>query len=117
MFEFGSIVFVAFPFTDLTNTKVRPSLVVSKDNDRRSDVVLAFISSRDHLTALPDAVSIQPTPENGLKLPSVVRFDKLVTLEKRLILGEIGAANPDWLASASPVFRGVFGFEEERQEH
>ena len=116
MFDFGSIVMVAFPFTDLSNTKVRPALVVSKDNVRRSDVVLAFISSRGYLTEQPDTVALFPTPENGLKVSSVVRFDKLITLEKRIVLGEIGIVSSSWLISAAPVFHNVFGFNEYQAE-
>ena len=110
MFDFGSIVFVSFPFTDLSDSKLRPALVVSRDNDRRTDLVLAFITSRSHVGTLPDSFPIIPSPSNGLKVPSVVRFDKLVTLDKRLVLGELGNAEPDWLSVAQAVFHGVFGF-------
>lgn len=80
--EFGSIVLTRFPFTDLTGGKVRPALVVSRDNDRRSDVILAFITSNVQAANNPDALAIEPDAANGLKVPSVVRFDKLATLEK-----------------------------------
>jgi mRNA interferase MazF len=110
MFEFGSIVLTRFPFTDLSGGKLRPALVVSRDNTRRSDVVLAFITSKSHAAELPDAVSIQPTATNGLKAPSVVRFDKLATLEIQVIAGKIGDAEVAFLKAASPVFFGVFGF-------
>ena len=42
---FGAIVLTDFPFTDLTAAKRRPALVVSTDNDRRADVVVAYITS------------------------------------------------------------------------
>ena len=45
MFEFGAIVLARFPFTDLSGEKRRPALVVSRDNDRRADVVVCFITS------------------------------------------------------------------------
>ncbi len=45
MFPFGSIVLTRFPFTDLSGDKRRPALVVSCDNDRRSDLVVCFITS------------------------------------------------------------------------
>jgi mRNA interferase MazF len=110
MFEFGSIVLARFPFTDLSGQKLRPALVISRDNERRSDVVLAFITSRGH-TANSDALMIAPSKENGLKVDSVVRFDKVATLEKRTIAGKIGNAGPAFLRKAAPVFLGVFGFE------
>lgn len=108
MFEFGSVVFTRFPFTDLTGAKLRPALVVSADNDPRLDVVLAYITSRPD--AGPDTVAVLPTAINGLKARSVVRFDKLVTLKKRLVVGKLGQMDPEWLAQASSVFFDVFGF-------
>lgn len=105
---FGAIVLTDFPFTDLTAAKRRPALVVSTDNDRRPDVVVAYISSIRR--ADPDAVPIAPTPANGLKLPSWVRFDKIATIDKAIIAGRIGDADPIWLADARKTFFGVFGF-------
>lgn len=115
MFDSGSIVVVSFPFTDLSDSKLRPALVVSRDNDRRADLVLAFITSRSHMGTLPDTFPIAPSPSNGLKVPSVVWFDKLVTLDRRLVLGELGNAEPDWLSAARSVFHGVFGFDLPQQ--
>lgn len=45
MFAFGSIVLTRFLFTDLSGDKRRPALVVSRDNDRRFDVIVCFITS------------------------------------------------------------------------
>jgi hypothetical protein len=39
------------------------------------------------------------TPGTGLKVPSVVRFDKLATLDRAVIAGKIGDAPAEWLAS------------------
>ncbi len=45
MFPFGRFVLTRFPFTDLSGDKRRPALVVSRDNDRRPDLVVCFITS------------------------------------------------------------------------
>ena len=84
MFEFGSIVCVAFPFTNLSATKLRPALVISRRNEDRTDLVLAFITSRPTAENIPDAMRIAPSQDNGLRTVSYVRFDKLVTLDKEL---------------------------------
>ena len=101
---------VAFPFTDLSTTKLRPALVVSRGNEHRRDLVLAFITSRPTADNMPDAMRIEPSKDNGLRTVSHVRFDKLVTLDKKLIKGILGQAGQSWLQSARSVFRGVFGF-------
>ena len=41
---FGAIVLTDFPFTDLSAAKRRPALVVSTDNHRCTDVVVAYIT-------------------------------------------------------------------------
>jgi mRNA interferase MazF len=105
---FGAIVLTDFPFTDLTAAKRRPALVISTGNDRRTDVVVAYITSV--LRSEPDAVPIAPTPATGLKVPSLVRFDKIATISKGIIAGRLGLADPAWLAVNRTVFFSVFGF-------
>lgn len=109
MYDFGSIVLVPFPFTDLTSAKVRPALIVSKENERGDDVVLCFISSRADRVPR-HTVSLEPNEETGLKVRSIVRFDKIATLEKRVILGELGRMEREVLQKHRTVFFGVFGF-------
>lgn len=105
---FGAIVLTDFPFTDLTAAKRRPALVISADNDRRTDVIVAYITSIPRND--PDAVTILPTAGTGLKVMSSVRFDKIATINKDIIAWRIGNANPVWLNDARKVFFGVFGF-------
>ncbi len=105
---FGAIVLTDFPFTDLTAAKRRPALVVSTNNDRRRDVVVAYITSVPRSEI--DAVPIDPMPGTGLKVPSMVRFDKIATVSRDIIVGRLGFADPAWLAANRGVFFGVFGF-------
>ena len=108
MFEFGSIALARFPFTDLSGGKSRPVLIVSRDNERRTDVVVCFIASVPR--AGPDMAVIDASAETGLKVRSTVRFDKLATLEKSVIAGGTGNAPADWLVAQKATFFGVFGF-------
>jgi mRNA interferase MazF len=99
---FGAIVLTDFPFTDLTAAKRRPALVISTNNDRRTDIVIAYITSV--LRNEPDSIPIAPAPGTGLKVPSLVRFDKIATIDKNIISGRLGEAEPAWLADARQVF-------------
>lgn len=108
MYGFGSIVLARFPFTDLSGDKRRPALVVSRDNDRRTDLVVCFITSVPR--SGPDMAPIAPIPGTGLKVPSVVRFDKLATLDLGVIVGLLGEAPATWLDAHHAIFFGVFGF-------
>ena len=49
-------------------------------------------------------------PITGLKVASVVRFDKLATLDRSVIAGKLGDAPPEWLAAQRLAFYGGFGF-------
>jgi mRNA interferase MazF len=90
----GKIVLIPFPFTDLTSTKLRPALVL---HESEKDVVVAFISSRITKTRPVDVLIDEGHSEfkkTGLKLSSTVKLDKIATISKELILGEIGEIGP-----------------------
>jgi mRNA interferase MazF len=90
----GRVVLAPFPFTDLSGQKVRPALVVSRSGRPGSDVVLAFITSHRGQPLLPTDLLVPDThpdfPQTGLKMSSVVKLDKLVTVETAILLGELG---------------------------
>ncbi|ARJ67263.1 hypothetical protein WV31_17115 [Magnetospirillum sp. ME-1] len=71
-------------------------------------MVVAYITSA--VRGDPDAKVMEPTGENGLKVPSMVRFDKVATIHKDIIAGRLGEADAAWLAEARRIFFGVFGF-------
>jgi mRNA interferase MazF len=54
--------------------------------------------------------AIPMTGGTGLKVPSLVRFGTLATLDRSVIPGKIGAAPPDWMHAHRADFFGVFGF-------
>lgn len=108
MFAFGSFVLTRFPFIDLSGDKRRPALIVSHGNQRRTDLVVCFITSVPRTG--PDMVPIASGPGTGLKVPSVVRFDKLATLNLTVIAGKLGDAPTAWLAAHRATFFDVFGF-------
>ena len=86
----GKIVLIPFPFTNLTATKLRPALVLYESE---KDVVAAFISSRTEKPKTTDITISTEHPEfkqTGLKLTSIIKLDKVATISKTLILGEIG---------------------------
>ncbi|MDI6905812.1 MAG: type II toxin-antitoxin system PemK/MazF family toxin [Candidatus Bathyarchaeia archaeon] len=87
----GKIVLIPFSFTNLTTTKLRPASVLLESE---KDVVVAFISSRLPREHGPTLIVIDETHSEfkvtGLKVASVIRLDKVATISKELILGEIG---------------------------
>lgn len=109
MFERGKLVLVPFPFTDLTAQKVRPALIVSRSRARASDVIVVFVTSRPAKRGDRTAVPLAVSPENGLKADSVLRCDKLATLDRRVVLGEIGQLSGPLLSKANRALSFALG--------
>ena len=93
----GDVIIVDFPFSDAAGSKVRPALIVQADelNRRLDDTILALItSSRSRFTGsatqLPINVSTPDGRESGLRLPSVVQCENLVTVDKSFVIHTIG---------------------------
>ena len=82
----GDIILVPFPFTDLTGNKNRPALILIESED---DVTVCFITTQLKLQSEYDVV-VQPSEVNRLKKPSLIRLSKIATLDKDLIIGQLG---------------------------
>ena len=106
MCAFGSIVLTRFPFAAPSGNKRRPALVVSRDNNRRLDVIVCFIPSLPRTG--PDMAAPAARPGTGPKLPSVVRLDTIATPDRAIIMGKPGGARPDRIAAQRARFFGVF---------
>jgi len=82
----GEIILITFPFTDLSGSKLRPALVLATDKD---DVTVAFITI--NLQQLNDTdMLLQKSTTNGLKKDSLVKINKIATLDHGLIMGSVG---------------------------
>jgi mRNA interferase MazF len=82
----GTVILIPFPFTDLTGSKIRPAVVLSRNN---MDVTICFITSELKWKTEYD-ISIFPSQSNGLKVPSLIRTAKIATIDASLVLGELG---------------------------
>ena len=105
----GTVVLTPFPFTDLAGSKVRPAVVVSRSDRPGSDVVLAFATSYRGQPLLATDLHIVASHADygltGLKGESVVKLDKLATLDFSLIHGELGALSLTLLSALDAKLR------------
>ncbi len=84
------IVLVPFPFTDLTTSKKRPGLIVSPDKyNAKTDVVIAFITSKMDSDARPGDYKIKNWKEAHLPKPSMIRM-KFATIGKDIVIKKMG---------------------------
>jgi len=82
----GAVILIPFPFTDLRGSKIRPAVVLSKNE---LDVTICFITSEFKWKTEYD-ISVFPSEHNGLKVPSLIRTGKIATIDSDLVLGELG---------------------------
>jgi len=90
----GTIILTPFPFTDLEGKKLRPALVISSSKVKGNDVIIAFISSvvnkRLMMTDFFIHKSSKGFKRTGLKKNSVLKLAKIATIDRKIILGELG---------------------------
>lgn len=104
----GTIVLVPFPFTDLSGNKVRPCLVLY-DQKHGEDCIVSFISSAKHPKLNVSELKVKATVANGLKMDSIIKTDKIATLQKKIILGELGILEPSMLKTVDMSLKRIFG--------
>jgi mRNA interferase MazF len=92
MYNFGDIVLIPFPFSDLSQSKLRPAVIVSKNNLSYNDVIVSFITTQSSFTKNTITIDEKESlfQSSGLKKSSKIRCDKIATLSKKIILGKIG---------------------------
>ena len=94
----GTIVLTRFPYTDLTSSKRRPAVILSKVSLHDPDVIVGFISSVMPLTVADTDFVLNTTHADfsltGLKATSIFKMDKLATLDSSIFTGEIGDISP-----------------------
>ncbi len=95
----GKIVLVPFPFDDLSATKLRPAVCLTEPIGANRHVVVAFITSREISDLLlTDIVLPANHPDfraTGLRVNSVLRLHRLITLSTKIIQRELGRLSPN----------------------
>ncbi|MDX2190117.1 MAG: type II toxin-antitoxin system PemK/MazF family toxin [Bacteroidota bacterium] len=87
---------VRFPFTDGSEFKKRPALIISNESvNKTGDYLIAQITSKQ----INDKLSISVGETDCLKpmpLKSYIRVHKIFTVSKSLILSKITAVKPEF---------------------
>ena len=95
----GEIVLVDYPYSDRTGSKVRPALVIQNDslNHRIDDTILAAISRSTHrasATQLLVDISTSEGARTGLRQPSMIQCENLLTFDQQFIILTLGKLSP-----------------------
>ena len=103
-FARGDILLVALVFSNQAGTKRRPVMVVYDGGD--DDLMVVPVTSHAGRTAFD--VPVGHWPRAGLRLPSVVRAEKLATVEKSAIVRQLGRLSPQDLANVEAALHRFF---------
>ena len=85
-YNFGDIVLIGFPHTDLQGISKRPAIVLYDSGDQ--DVLLARITTQEYTTETD--YKIPDWQKSGLLAESYIRLGKQATIEKRYIVKQLG---------------------------
>ena len=86
----GTIVLIPFPYTERTNFKVRPALVVCETKDKYNDLILCAISSVVPMKLGKFEMAIVHGQGNKLRVPSIIRINRIVTLKQDDVIATLG---------------------------
>lgn len=103
--EWGDIVLIPVPFTDLSSRKRRPVIVISNDdyNRRTQDVVIVAMTSNPAPSPYSFQIASHDLIEGSLNRPSTIRGDKVYTLNQSLIVKSFGRVSPQTMAQIQQV--------------
>ena len=90
--------------------KPRPALVIQADTFVQTNAVTVLLLSSTQMDAPLIRLSVQPTPQNGLKRPSQVQIDTVMTVRRAKVGPPIGRLDDVTLLAVTrllALFRGV----------
>lgn len=100
--KIGDIVLIPFPFSDLSDSKVRPAVILQFD---QNDIVVVFITSKD----VENSLQIEPESTNGLQVKSFIRYSKIATIDKSLKVGTLGCLSSEDLKKLKKKISNFLG--------
>lgn len=84
----GAIILVPFPFSDLSQSKLRPALVLADAG--RGDWILCQITSNPYQDPRAIRLTDEDFEQGALRTTSFARPGKLFTANNRLMIAEVG---------------------------
>ena len=92
MLKQRDIILIPIPFTDLTSQKKRPAIIISNDNynETHEDIVVVALTSNVESRDFTIMLTNDSMEEGTLKVTSMIRADKIYTLNKSIALKTFG---------------------------
>mgnify|MGYP001079360444 CR=1 FL=1 len=111
-YQTGDIILVRFPFTDLSSSKVRPSLVISAWGD---DLIVVGIFSRVPDTIKNTWVMLKEGSPNfastGLKKTSVIKTEKIAVIHRSVVRQKLGSLPQKFMIQVNEALKKALRIE------
>jgi mRNA interferase MazF len=91
--ERGAVVLVRFPFSDLSQTKVRPAAVLASAS--RGDCILCQITSKPYGDTSAIQLEESSFATGSLRVTSYARPTKLFTANQSLVVAQVARLSPE----------------------
>jgi mRNA interferase MazF len=98
----GQVVLVPFPFSDLSQTKMRPAIILAEAG--RDDWILCQVTSNPYGDKNAIELIAQDFKNGSLRVTSYARPGKLFTANNSLIVGTVGGLKK---STINKLIRGV----------
>lgn len=105
--KIGDIILIPFPFTELTNKKVRPAVIITETEDQYKDLVVSAISSVAPSGISHREILLKPNKVNNLRVDSVVKVDRIVTLKRDDKIANLGKLSMKELAEFKRILAEI----------
>lgn len=113
----GDIILVYYPFSDLSQQKKRPALIVSRDedNDRFENLILVPLTSyKGYSLELTHILLHKDSGEGklaGIQIDSVIKCEGIVSLSKRFVDKVIGKLTEELMKNVDTCLKIALGMK------
>jgi len=104
MFDQGEILLIPVPFSNLSSVKKRPVLVLSNNAHNSSNPDIIVIAITSNLAQKGIEISNNSLTDGFLPKKSIIKVDKVYTLEASIVIKKIGKINNDVLSNVYNEF-------------
>lgn len=101
----GQVVLARFPFSDLSNQKLRPCLVIGLAEF--DDILLCQITSKRYDSKRALTLAAEDFSKGSIVVDSFIRPDKIATLDQKMIAQKLGVLKAAKLKEVKSALKKV----------
>jgi len=109
-YNFGDVILINFPFTNLQTSKQRPAVIVSSEmyQESRPDIILMAITSQIRKPLSTGEAIVEDWERTGLIKPSVFK-PIIATIEKDKIIRKLGQLSSNDKLRLNEIIQTILG--------